>query len=1442
MTSSDSLFKSRQPLSSILTVPDKIISVYSLEQHVWAGSNSPEARAHRLPELQTIREFRIDPVRFFLNDILRQMAAPWQSGSMATVGQGYWIQAEWGSGKSHLSCFLAALALGNAEAWDLVRDKEDKAGRGKRESLYQFYDEGLKAKSALPGRGILVVARTLAGTGSGIVASEGKTLTSIVLDAVHDQLEKELGRNISLYDTELLADRFIETDLARYRKDLEMFLHDPKFFAAEEFESAEDFVRDIQNNKSPEYKRSRGARLWKFYTEYLHVTPQIASDTRSLLKNMVDTVVREGYSGLLLLLDEMSLFMKGRSAELRGQDEETLAVLSNQLTRAEHLPVWTVVTAQEKLKFETGEMNVIADDRLKMIPLLSGDHGRDNYYDIVLNRVREVKAPKLVAPYYAFYSEHFTSVQTMTQDEFTRFFPFQKQAIEVLRSITYQMTTARSAISLMHKALKDQMKHKDATSFIRLWELFDEIGEYEEDTSSVAPALVSVRQTWDKEYHAYETCKEAVDAVTKGTLKVRRDTAMRVLQTLFLYYTSRIRLNGLTADEVANAVMELPNADDTGTDETIERYQTILEELKKLLPQVQEGAQGGVTRYRFDPTVEVTVRPLDEFNTARTKAADSTHMQQQAWDALLRLDSWEVSSPTGKLSLGGNVRSLFADLKEGGRVRQEFTWCGRETTGFAQMGNLVHSEQKSPLVLLDTNNTDLDVAFIVQMSVVDKKVLEDALKVTSDPRVIVWVPGTLTPEEQDRVLDFAAYRSLVEQYGSLKTDAARIVLNWVTEQLRPQMATIANVVRSCYRRGVICSADHATIAFDVAGELPGILTKVADQVLSSSYESATMPFGSTVVFKKEDAPKVVNGIVRTGSIIRNAKADQNVSAARNFGPGLGIWRKGPGNQEEVLDINGNKYVAAIRDWLHDKMPSAGSGVPVSAVYSQFMGLDRGQHWGLTRQMVQIYLLCLVRTGEVTVQLTGKSGLGVEEIDYTNIADTTFSKAVLDSMSYVRPVVKPEGWTTVAPFVGLLLGRDTSSLDDAAIRTFRSQLPQEISDLHSKLTQLSERAMALFALLSQTDLCADDLARMVQLTATPLEVQDVFGALIVALNDGFGYSLAVDGTPPDESVDDFAKQMAHTHALESFVDDRDLLEAGHAYLRAEIPDTFGEIRMNDLHSAQKQLRTLYSNVAPFVLDENQRRTKLIGHVIPVAGEKGTVGWLITEYTARYRTMHDAVTSELEARRETVDGLRRGVELKVLLMLDGVTALSPVTGPVVLAKLDECGGRISTCPDTSASGVVASLRKEPAHVCGLTFANASERIRIAADAEAEAIAAAHDALDAKIQLLLSGPVWTLLKQGEGDSFIRGLLDCPGEEAVSRYLVESVQESADVASRLNRCLKKMVVKPVRMADFKPTLDTVQKDQLDQVVAEFKSYLEKQFPSTSDPSETAVLRIERS
>jgi len=148
MAKTEDLLTARKDLGEICTVPDKIISVYSLEKHVWAESNSDAARKARKPEMKTIEEFQIDPVRPFLNDILRNVAAPYAPERKEhPIGQGYWIQAEFGSGKSHVLSFIAALALGHKQAWEIVAEKEKKAGRGKRESLYRFWEEGIEAKS-----------------------------------------------------------------------------------------------------------------------------------------------------------------------------------------------------------------------------------------------------------------------------------------------------------------------------------------------------------------------------------------------------------------------------------------------------------------------------------------------------------------------------------------------------------------------------------------------------------------------------------------------------------------------------------------------------------------------------------------------------------------------------------------------------------------------------------------------------------------------------------------------------------------------------------------------------------------------------------------------------------------------------------------------------------------------------------------------------------------------------------------------------------------------------------------------------------------------------------------------------------------------------------------------------------------------------------------------
>jgi hypothetical protein len=319
----------RQALDEIITIPDDIISVYVVENHIWRDGGSPAARQNRQAEVRTVEEFLIDPVRSFLNDILRQMAAPYVPARRdSPIGQGYWIQAEFGSGKSHLLSFIGALALGDEVAWEIVREKERKAGQGRRESLYHFYENGLAQKSR-EGKGLFVAVKTLVGQGGGAVGmSDGaRSLTEYVLDAVAEQFYLETGRALPLYPAEILIQRFLNGgDLERYRRDLGKFLQDPAYFDEEEREELGDFLADLQN-PDPGAQRDCGERLWRFYEAYLQTRPKIPMESEDILKHMVQQLLAEGYAGLLLILDEVSLFMKGRAEAQRVEDEKSLVVL-----------------------------------------------------------------------------------------------------------------------------------------------------------------------------------------------------------------------------------------------------------------------------------------------------------------------------------------------------------------------------------------------------------------------------------------------------------------------------------------------------------------------------------------------------------------------------------------------------------------------------------------------------------------------------------------------------------------------------------------------------------------------------------------------------------------------------------------------------------------------------------------------------------------------------------------------------------------------------------------------------------------------------------------------------------------------------------------------------------------------------------------------------------
>jgi hypothetical protein len=75
--------------------------------------------------------------------------------------------------------------------------------------------------------------------------------------------------------------------------------------------------------------------------------------------------------------------------------------------------------------------------------------------------------------------------------------------------------------------------------------------------------------------------------------------------------------------------------------------------------------------------------------------------------------------------------------------------------------------------------------------------------------------------------------------------------------------------------------------------------------------------------------------------------------------------------EKELDISDNTYAQDMWSFIDDKLADDGQSMKADTIYKNFMGIGGPKDYGLTRRMVQIYILCLVRKGRVRLTVSPK---------------------------------------------------------------------------------------------------------------------------------------------------------------------------------------------------------------------------------------------------------------------------------------------------------------------------------------------------------------------------------------------------------------------------------------------------------------------------------------
>lgn len=1421
----------RKSLDQIITVPESLTSVYVIERHIWANGGDQSARATRQVEQKTVDEFLIDPVRSFLNDFFRQISAPYLPERKDNpIGQGWWVQAEFGSGKSHLLSFLGAMAMGDEAVWKNVQEKEQKIGMGKRESLYNFYESGL-AKKSQTGKGIFVAVKTLVGYGGGGVGlvNADRALEDYVLDAVSEQFFLENGRSLPIYPTQILANRFLNTDdFELYRARLAKFLKNPKFFDEEAQEDIDSFLDDLRNNPDPAVQRDCGQRLWDFYKFDLKSTPDIPMETEDVLRHMVKLLLEEGHAGLLLILDEVSLYMKDRTDNQRAEDEKALVVLSNRLAKMDNLPVWTVCAAQQAIESTmAGVMNIIARERLDLVPLLNQ---KDNYYDIALARVREVTEPGAIGQYYEDYKRAFSWPSATGNDQFARFFPFYPPSVDVLRAVSYNLTTIRSALYFMLQTLKTQSK-RNSTEIVTLWALFDDVVNYEEDPSGTTKSIASIRTKFPNEWRAFDMARQQINTTTKGYLKVYRSRCEKIVKTLFLYHVANMAPNGLSVEELMNSVMEWRDHD-TGQNadlqDNLDHYENLLKTLDLELVQVEKvGA-----KYRFNPAGK-TIVPADIFQKFRAGAAQDENQRRQAWEQLLDLDGWEITTHLMTLDLASGLRSIFSEIAPASQTDITVKWHGREISGRVYMRDLLSIAKRSaPLPNINSPATGLDYAmFVSSTPCIDE--LDGLIKDQKDPRVLFWSPDSLTTSEQSLLIDFAAYRRMVAEYVGKDTEDARIVLEWVKGQLNANLGAIYRIIPDSYGRGSVAAQDHTQMAFAVQGELSAILTVLVAQVLDTVYVCREMEFDAPAPFNDVNAINVINGIVKTGLIPRGAKPTKEISAAQNYGFALQIMRR---PNDHKLDLRECRYTRELNGWVEDKLGDTSTTLPADTIYKNFMGINGpdGQHYGLSKRMVQMYLLCLVREGKIRITLSGKN-VPVEVVDYSNISGIDFKVAVLDAFYQVQRLKPPEGWEVLAPFAAVLLAdpslktiHEEVDIQEAIQRliTFKTEQLKPTQNLQTGMTDL-------FTKIQQTNPLADQLVLWEKFLKAPIDAVDPIPYFRNALDKAFGYQIYQQDQVEQEDVDDLSIRKAEVEQAGKLLQYSERIRAASRYTQIALPD---DGALASTRSALDLVRLRITNLSDYLASES----RLLNELLDPASEA------IQSYSVRYLQAFDQVVTTTEQVRLKLRELKIHPRYQTLAALEEVPQLASGAAKTLSDLFDATANSSELFPaQVTRSSVERDLVNWPQPAaCPLTLQNAGDWITVAESCLKVALAGLNNALLDKATLLFSDALRSRLAQGKGEGFVDALLNAATVQDLADTLVNHlVNQSPDVVEQklelLRRYLQRITVRKVRLSEFQPGKHTLEQSDVEQLVGEFRGYLLNGFRSDAE-DEFVIVEIE--
>ncbi|MDD2709256.1 MAG: hypothetical protein PHV34_14815 [Verrucomicrobiae bacterium] len=1369
----DDLFSQRKPLAQILDVPGTVTSVYSMVQHIWDGDTDEsrrESRKNDKPRLATVEEYFLDPVRSFLDRFLQDVA----DGE----GQGYWLLAHFGVGKSHLMAVESILAIGGNNVWDIVKRKEDETkGLGPAARLDRFRGNIAKKK-------IFPIIFTLEGKGG---AGSSNRLVDFVLAEAQTVYEERTNKPLAVTAAHHLAEWYLKEGIKDYETSLKEFVGNKRLMdKLPEFDGYTGLINALRDPSSVE----DAATVLRAFLRHKKVKIETTSEPGELLENAFKHILQSGYDGILVVIDEMSEYMS--RTKFATEDEDCLLTLSSVLAKGKRMPIWTIVAAQAAYQKRD---KLVGADRMREELL---EHKPERYRHLVINRCRKYKmvggksAVNATHNYFMGYKDAIPWVKKVDEETFQDCFPFPPEAVEVIQSISRRLTGTRSTIGFLHSALVGTLKRdSNWNELIPVWRVFDELMTYQESKSNAASGNLSVKAMFRDSVLALESAQKKLGKIETGYLgkKAGKRRAERILNTLFLYHIAGF--GGLTVEQILDAVCDLKG--DDGVDIQIAHYQTVLDEMK--------GALGAQVRFR-ENRYEFVPKETGEFDDILNQAVEALRKDVAVfWSYFDKLLDYNEPPP-----------SPFSHYRGNALVGVEIVWHGQQRSGQVGFRDLtIKGHAPTP----DTASTENDFIIILSRRTVSEKEVKSYLKTDDtnpDPRVIVWTPSSISDNQKADLISVLAYLKVIDDYRGTKHEKdAR-----GNFQLHCDRAF--DLLKMIFQQGK-ARTTRKTLAVDWTGGLDGAIERMAGETLDDCYKAASMDTKPRV-FKTDEALKLINGLVKLGKAV--PASDKLYSAVENFARPLKLVRT---NEPDKLDPSGSDAYKEIRELAEEK---AGHPIPPTVFYNKFTGwspADGQKSWGLTRRMTDIYLLSMAQQGIVRIIL--KKG---QPIDRTSIGETDFKPETLrnfDSIELPKPLVD---WAKISPYLAVIAGEDPTKYGPkydqvTAHNAITSAKTAWVAS--DKIDSLLARVSALFQDLAQKDPYDELLSFWMEFFENPLTEendQEVFEAF-----KGHLLKVLQKETADDLEAADLKRFKEYWEQLQSlqkhFDDLAGLVRCAGSYSKVAVPD---DKSYRSLNKALEKLTPLIERAKDFVVDPDRANAEL----------RPTLEEVWKEHDSPYLHGIEEINSALLELNEAVALATDAKELSILqkfsvVLPDAKTALDSVRE--IVTNAEDSG--FDTLP--TGEELKKALRQRASIKTNtdreLRLAELPTIARDITRESARVGASPGAALGNVARFFCDGVVREKLKSHADIGSVKKVLaENSPAEIVQLLLKMKTEEIEELAKILGAVLKGVEFVAIRLSDFKPKQNVVwNKEDLEALGAEFKEFV-------SEKSKDKIARIE--